>query len=175
MLAVAALYDWQYQRITGEVFWARYWERQLGPLTIATPVEGGSTLLQHAGFYVTRLLWHPAPWSLAVLGALFRHRRSARQAWRTLPVTARRGAIFALGFAAASIGVLAPASRFAERYVFSATYAVGALGAVIAYERWPRLRDALRRGDAAVPALPAMVWTALMIVRLVLGPILPRI
>lgn len=174
MAGVAALYDWQYQRVTGETFWVRYWERQLGPLTIATPVEGGSTLLHHLGFYLVRLVWHPAPWSLALLMALFR-RPSVRDAWGALPLPARRGVLFALAFAVASIAVLAPASRFAERYVFSATFAIGAAGAVVASRRWLRLRDTLGRADVSIPALPAVVWTVLMLTRLALGPVLPRI
>jgi 4-amino-4-deoxy-L-arabinose transferase-like glycosyltransferase len=175
MAAVIWLYDWQYARVTGETFWARYWERQLAPLTIATPVEGGSTLLHHVSFYVSRLLWHPAPWSLALVGALFSYRATLISRWLQLPVAARRGVLFAFAFALASLVVLSPASRFAERYVFSATYAVGTVGAVVAYRRWPRVREAIRRADAAVPALPAVVWIVLLLARLALGPLLPRI
>jgi 4-amino-4-deoxy-L-arabinose transferase-like glycosyltransferase len=174
-VAAALLYDWQYVRATGERFWTAYWQRQLGPLDIATPVEGGSALLSNVGFYATRLLWHPAPWSFALLLGLWRWRSAPGDAWRALPVAARHGLVFSVGFAAATVVILAPASRFAERYVFSATYAVGAAGAVVAYRLWPRLRAALLRADAAVPGFPAFVWLALMLLRLTVGSLLPRV
>lgn len=175
MAAVAALYDWHYARVTGDGFWRAYWARQLGPLQIATPGEGGSTLLQNVGFYLSRLLWHPAPWSFAIVWAAWMERRRLTDAWTLIPAPARRGLLFALGFAAMAVVVLAPSSRFAERYVFSGTYAVGTLGAVLAWRYWPRVRAAIARADAALPALPAMLWFVLMMLRLGVGPALPRI
>jgi hypothetical protein len=71
--------------------------------------------------------------------------------------------------------VLSLASRWAERYAFSATFMVGAAGAVVAYRTWPWLRRTLMRLEASVPAFPALVWTVLMLLRLVAGPWLPRI
>jgi hypothetical protein len=175
MAVAAAAYDWQYQRVTGETFWRAYWERQLGPLDIATPATGGSTLVHNVAFYLTRLAWHPAPWSLALLWAAWRWRAGAGEAWRRAPRSARRGLAFALGFAGLSILVLAPSSRFAERYVFSGTYAVGAVGAVIALCQWPRLRTMLDHADAAVPAFPMIVWLGLLLLRLTAGSLLPRV
>ena len=70
MVGAALLYDWQYARVTGETFWRAYWARQLAPLDIATPVGGGSTLLQNLAFYAGCLVWHPAPWSLAAIHAV---------------------------------------------------------------------------------------------------------
>ena len=177
---VAALYDIAYVRATGETFWAAYWQRQLGPVTIATPLDDASTLAGHVGFYLTRLLWFPAPWSLAlVAGAwhLFKERPADRQPspWMRLSPTARRGLIFSLGFAALSILLLSPSSRFAERYAFSAAYMIGAAGVVVAYRTWSGLSRVLDRLDARVPALPAVVWLLLMLLRIVVGPWLPRI
>ena len=172
-VAVALVYDALYLRVTGETFWRPYWERQLGPLDIATPIAGGTTLLGHLLFYVIRLLWHPAPWSLALVLAACSGGLVARV--RALPVTRRHGLLFAVGFALAAIALLSPSSRFAERYAFSATYAVAAAGAVVALGIWPRLRALVERLDARVPLLPVVVWTLLMVLRLVIGPTLPRI
>jgi hypothetical protein len=94
---------------------------------------------------------------------------------RALSVTRRRGLLFAVGFALAAIALLSPSSRFAERYAFSATYAVAAAGAVVALGIWPRLRALIERLDARIPMLPVVVWTLLMVLRLVVGPSLPRI
>jgi len=178
--AVAWLYDIEYVRATGETFWAAYWQRQLGPVTIASPLDDASTLAGHVGFYVTRLIWFPAPWSLAlVVGAwrLVRQRSHDRDpsSWARLSPTAKRGLIFALGFTALSILLLSPSSRFAERYAFSAAYMIGAAGAVVACRMWPRFAQMIAAADARVPALPALIWLMLMLLRVVVGPWLPRI
>jgi 4-amino-4-deoxy-L-arabinose transferase-like glycosyltransferase len=175
MVGTAAGYDAVYVRVTGESFWAGYWARQLGPLTIATPLDGASMLVQHFVFYVTRILWHPAPWSLALVIAAVRKRARLRAWWAETPARARRGLIFAIGFSVIAIGLLSSSSRFAERYAFSATYAIAAAGIVVASADWPWLRTIVSRLDARVPALPALVWLTLMLLRLVLGPYLPRI
>ncbi len=177
---VAVLYDIAYVRATGETFWTAYWQRQLGPVTIATPLDNASTLAGHLGFYLTRLLWFPAPWSLAlVAGAwhVLRDRRGEKQpsSWARLSPTSKRGLIFALGFAALAILLLSPSSRFAERYTFSAAYMIGAAGVVVALRTWPGLSRAVMAIDARVPALPAVVWLVLMLLRIVVGPWLPRI
>jgi 4-amino-4-deoxy-L-arabinose transferase-like glycosyltransferase len=177
---VAVLYDMAYVRATGETFWAAYWQRQLGPVTIATPLDNASTLAGHVGFYLTRLIWFPAPWSLALLAGawrLFQERPADKQptSWRRLSPTAKRGLIFALGFAALSILLLSPSSRFAERYAFSAAFMIGASGVVVAYRTWSGLARVLNALDARVPALPAVVWLVLMLLRIVVGPWLPRI
>jgi hypothetical protein len=83
--------------------------------------------------------------------------------------------VFAVLFAAASVIVLSPSHRIAERYAFSATYVIAAAGIVAACFQWPRLRAFLQRLDSRVPALPVVAWTALMLLRLVAGPLLPRL
>lgn len=179
MVLAAFIYDVLYRTATGVTFWQPYWERQLGPLTIVTPVEGASALAGHILFYVSRLLWHPAPWSFALVIAAWRARHSATRVVDRLTAMASspagRGLLFVLGFATLSVLILSPSSRFAERYAFSATYAVAAAGTVVAGLVWPRLAATLRRLDAGIPALPALVWTVLMVLRLVAGPVLPRL
>jgi hypothetical protein len=129
----------------------------------------------HLGFYALRMAWHPAPWSFALLVAAWSTRRRWRNTWNAMPDTRRRGLLFGLAFALAAVAMLTPASRFAERYIFSANYAVAAVGIVVALHQWPALRRLLERLDGRVPALPATCWTLLMLLRLVLGPLLPRI
>jgi 4-amino-4-deoxy-L-arabinose transferase-like glycosyltransferase len=177
---IAVLYDIAYVRATGEAFWAAYWVRQLGPVTIATPLDNASTLAGHLAFYLTRLLWFPAPWSLALLAGawhLLRDRPDGQRpsSWARLSPTAKRGLIFALGFAALAVLLLSPSSRFAERYTFSAAYMIGAAGVVVALRTWSGLSRAVMAIDARVPALPAVVWLVLMLLRIVIGPWLPRI
>jgi 4-amino-4-deoxy-L-arabinose transferase-like glycosyltransferase len=175
MAGVAVAYDAEYLRVTGEHFWLPYWQRQLGPLTLATPLDQASTLVGHLGFYALRLLWHPAPWSFALLAACWRIRGRAAAWWRRSRLSERRGLLFVLGYALLAVGLLSPASRFAERYAFSATYLIGAAGAVVAVHIWPWLRAKCEALDARVVAFPAIVWAVLILLRLVFGPFLPRI
>lgn len=174
MAAVASLYDMWYWRVTGEAFWAHYWNKQLAPLEIATPLESASTLVRHLGFYLSRLLWHPAPWSVVLVVALARHVGSARAWWDGTADRTRRGLLFALSFGVLALVVLSPSSRFAERYAFPATFAIGTAGAVIAYRAWPAIRRLVDGVDRAIPAAPALVWLGLILLRLGAGPLLPR-
>jgi 4-amino-4-deoxy-L-arabinose transferase-like glycosyltransferase len=175
MVVAALAYDAAYRHATGETFWRSYWQRQLAPLTMATPLDDASSLRQHLTFYGLRLLWHPAPWSLALIAAAWRRRRALAGTWRTMPEPARRGLAFAVGFAVLAVGMLSPSSRFAERYAFSANYMIGAAGAVVAFRAWPGVTRALTRLDAIVPALPAVVWLSLILLRLTVGSFGPRV
>jgi len=169
--AVASAYDVWYLRATGETFWSAYLVRQLGPVTIAAPSEDVSSIALRLGFYLTRVLWHPAPWSLLLVWLGL----SRTRAWRSLPSRERRGLVFALAFAALAVAVLALPSRYAERYAFSVTFVIGAVGAIAARRGWPRLAQAIGRLDGRVVALPAVLWTLLAVARLTLGPWLPRL
>jgi 4-amino-4-deoxy-L-arabinose transferase-like glycosyltransferase len=170
ILAVTAVgYDVWYAAATGGPFWRAYWARQLGPLHVSSPLSEVRTLSQHIGFYVVRLLFHPAPWSLVLIWV----------GWKTRALPAdpreRLGAIYALVLTVATIVTLSAASRFAERYAFSCTYVVGAAGSVVAFRSGPALRRWMARLDAAVPAFPAVVWVTLVVLRLAVGPLLPRL
>lgn len=168
---VAAAYDVTYARATGEAFWSAYWARQLGPLTIASTELDAASVIARLGFYASRLLWHPAPWSLALAWLAV----TRFGAWRDLPPGQRRGLALAIAFVVLSVAVLSVPGRYAERYAFSATFVVGAVGAIAAVRNWPAFGCRLARLDARVPALPALLWTSLALARLVLGPYLPRV
>ena len=172
---MAVAYDAVYVQLTGESFWGGYYARQMAPLSLGAQPEGEPGLLHHAGFYALRLLWHPAPWSLALLAGTWSARRRWLPAWTSLPASQQRALVFALGFVFTTVAMLTPASRFAERYIFSANYALAAVGIVVALRLWPALRSTLTRWDQQLPALPALCWTLLMVLRLIVGPLLPRI
>ena len=175
MVVMAVSYDAMYIRVTGESFWAGYWARQLAPLTIATPGDNGSTIAHHLGFYALRVLWHPAPWSWALIAAGLIYRERLVRAWRGLPAPSARGLLFAIGAATAIVLLLTPASRFAERYIFSANYLIAAAGIPVALRLLPALGSWMAAVDRRVPAAAALLWLALMVLRLVAGPYLPRI
>ena len=170
MAIVAVLYDVWYAHVTGGPFWRAYWERQIGPVELASPVGEAGPFTHHVGFYLERLLLHPAPWSAALLWAGWR----ARRGWN-VNAPARRGIVFVVAFTAACVLLLSLASRFAERYAFSASYLVGAAGAAVVGAGWPALDQWLARLEERMPMLPVIAWVALAALRLALGPWLPRI
>jgi len=173
VMAVAALvYDRVYFAATGDTFWGPYWRRQLSPVTITTPFSAATSWLGHLVFYIGRLLWHPAPWSLALL--FYAWRRRSQFIARRVFAPHVRGVTFVAAFVAIIIVLLTPSSRFAERYAFSATFAVAALGVVVACRLWPPLRAWPTRW-AAGTATAAVIWFGLVVLRLALGPWLPRI
>ena len=175
MALVALAYDAWYRRATGGPFWAAYWTRQISPLQWDSPVGQAAMYARHIGFYILRLLFHPAPWSLVLLWEGWTRRAVAPGPSRWRNAAERRGLLFALAFAVLSVLLLSVPSRFAERYAFSATFLIGAAGVVVAGRSSPRLRALVMRADRSVPALPVLLWLALMALRLTLGPWLPRI
>jgi 4-amino-4-deoxy-L-arabinose transferase-like glycosyltransferase len=175
VLAMAMAYDAVYIGLTGESFWGGYYARQMAPLSMGVQPEGQPGVIHHAGFYGLRVLWHPAPWSLALIVGAWSSRRRWSAVWRSLPASHQRALVFSLGFAFTTVAMLTPASRFAERYIFSANYALAAAGIVVALHLWPALRSTLVTWDQRLPALPALCWTLLMVLRLIVGPLLPRI
>lgn len=171
----AFLYDTWYAAVTGGSFWRPYWDLQMGQVEVATPVNGATTLADHLLFYLVRLLWHPAPWSLVLIGLAWQTRGAWVAAWRTAPPSVRWGLTFAVAYAVTLVVTLIPSSRVAERYIFSGTYAVATAGIVALCRTWPQVQRRLTTLDERVPALPALVWTGLMLLRLALGPLVPRI
>jgi 4-amino-4-deoxy-L-arabinose transferase-like glycosyltransferase len=166
LLAALAYDDW-YAAVTGHGFWRAYWLRQLGPLTFASPVEQAGIVASHVGFYAAHILWHSAPWGVVLVWI------GCRRLWRPreapLTTAERRGLLFVATFAFASIVALSVPSRIAERYMFSATFFLGAAGIAAAVRTWPGFRRWIERVDAAVPSLPALVWTALVVGRIAMG------
>jgi hypothetical protein len=60
MVLAGLAYDVWYLRETGSAFWSAYWRRQLGPMRIASPLTEARVFGAHVGFYILRLLFHPA-------------------------------------------------------------------------------------------------------------------
>jgi hypothetical protein len=179
---VAVAYDAAYAHATGAPFWSAYWRRQVGPAAAAASTLDLLAIAGRLVFYVRVMAVWSLPWSLAALAAAWRLRGRLQAVWRGggpgPPVRQSpevRGLLWAASFAALVVLMLSPANRVAERYVFSPTLAIGAAAAVVTYRQWPPVATALARLEARVPALPATVWLVLMLGRLLLGPLLPRI
>jgi hypothetical protein len=175
-IAVGVGYELWFRAITGGPYWLPYLQRQLGQVDVAGgPVGGGlSALGGNLFFYLNRLTWHAAPWSLALAALAWIARSTWRSRWNALPMAERRGLLFALMYGVVLVVLLSPSSRVAERYIFSGTYVVAAAGCIVALRLWPRLGAWCRAIDLSMPAAPALLWLALMLGRLAIGPLIPR-
>jgi hypothetical protein len=174
MLAVAAWYDAAYLRVTGESFWVPYWRRQMGQVEVLSLGDQALQLLVRVGFYIGVPLWHAAPWSVGLLAAAWRGWGSLRERLRRPWPASTRGVLAAALFVCASITLLSPSSRYAERYIFAGTYVLAMLGAVVTRHAWPSLTERLTAIDRRLPGLPALLWLVLVLMRLAAGPFLPR-
>ena len=173
-VGVALVYDQLSQSAAGTTFWAGYWRRQLGPVADAAPGAGALPLVYHAFFYLAHLAWLSAPWGAALVALAIAWVTRARHAWRVLPDALRGAALFALAFAAATIVMLSPSGRFAERYLFSPIFVAAAIGVAAACRTWPAIPVTVAQIERRVPFLPVLVWLVLIVGRLGLGPLLPR-
>jgi 4-amino-4-deoxy-L-arabinose transferase-like glycosyltransferase len=175
MAGAAVWYDVFYRAATAEPFWSLYWQRQMAPLADITWVEVAIVCLRNLAFYLSRLVWHPLPWSIALVVAAWRARGHIRETWLALRVETRRGLLFALVFTGLAVLLLAPSARFAERYAFSATHAIACAGVIAACRVWPAIAHRVTALDRRVPALAAFLWLVLVGLRLATGSLLPRL
>jgi 4-amino-4-deoxy-L-arabinose transferase-like glycosyltransferase len=172
---VAIGYDAIHAAATSEPFWSLYWQRQLGPLTEVGTFDVVLNSVRNLLFYVSRLIWHPAPWSLALALVAWRMRGNFGKSWRAIPAPARQGLLFAIAFALLATLLVSPVSRYAERYAFPDSHAIACAGVVAVRRAWPSVADAVMRLDRRIPAFPALLWLALVLLRLFAGSVLPRI
>lgn len=172
---VAVLYDTIYFAATSEPFWSNYWQRQLGPLTDVGALDVVLNSARNLLFYLSRLVWHPAPWSVALLLAAWKMRHRFRQHWRAIPAPGREGFRFAITFALLATMLVSPVSRYAERYAFPDSHAIACAGVVAVRRAWPSIAQTVIGLDRRIPAFPALVWLGLVLLRLFGGAVLPRI
>ena len=167
MAVTFVAYDAWYTRATGHPFWAAYWQRQVGPMTFASPIAQATVIFKHLWFYLKHVAWHAAPWTVVIVWVAYRH--LVDRSRQRLPHRDVRAVAFVCAFVLASFVALSVPSRVAERYTFSAAFLLGATGIVAGLRHWPRAASWIARADAAVPALPALIWTALVVARVALG------
>jgi hypothetical protein len=152
-------YESVYVRTTGESFLEFYRSTRLGQSMELSDPRVVPHAIVNVGWYLARLAWFAAPWSLAAAAVVFvlarataRHTvgaifdlRSVRGVWWTVATTV----VF--------IVVLSPANVRAERFIFPAYFMAGAVGAVGAMRRF----DGFGRFVAGCDRLwwlPAAVW-----------------
>ena len=158
MIAAIPLATWGYERayvrVTGESFLEYY----LGART-SLAAGGASGLpfpvnkIWNVAWYIGRVAWYAAPWSLALVAAI----RAGRQESPT-----RRFVAFSALAAMAAILLVAPRDLRADRYVFPAYFLAASGGVALACAQVPRVRDLAAQLDRSWPWGPALLWLVLV-------------
>jgi hypothetical protein len=161
-VAAAALmlagYEALYVRTTGESFLDFYRTTRLGASMQLRDPRVVPHALGNVVWYLTRLAWFAAPWSLVALATVaiwlrFRIRRASAPRFDAMT---ERGLVWALLLTAAFIAVLSPANVRAERFIFPAYFVIGAVGVVTAMRNSDGMRRLTERADR--PWVPIAVW-----------------
>ena len=157
---------------TGETFWGPYLQRQLSPVTIATPFTA-----RRRGSAISLLSQPAAVASRAVesrAGGRRVQRRRARGAWRRLR-SARRGVTFVLGFVAIVDRVPHAVEPVRRTLCVFRLVRRGGVGVVVASRPGRASRPASPGWTSRSRPLPALAWLTLVLLRLALGPLLSRV
>ncbi len=160
-LAMFAIYESAYVRVTGESFLEFYRSTRLGQSMDVTDPRIAPHALRNVVWYVGRLAWFAAPWSLAALVAWAVLARAPRTAFAAEPPGAR-AAMWALFTTMVFIAVLSPANVRAERFIFPLYFIVGALGFAAASRRFAAI-DRLAQRTAGMWWLPPAMWMVLFL------------
>ena len=155
---MVAGYEALYVRTTGESFLDFYRSMRLGEsMSLSDP-----GVIVHAArnsiWYVGRLIWFAAPWSLPALAAIWIwvHSRSVGSAARLDPLSAR-GLTWSIAIAIVFIVVLSPANVRAERFIFPVYFIAATVGVVAS----SRAFDLVQRVAVSTEPrwwLPQAVW-----------------
>jgi hypothetical protein len=161
-VAAAALmlagYETVYVRTTGESFLEFYRSTRLG----GSMQLGDPRIVPHAlaniVWYLTRLAWFAAPWSLVACAtaAVWLRFRTRGAAVPPFDVLTERGLAWAWLLTAVFIAVLSPANVRAERFIFPTYFVIGAVGVVTAMRHSGGIRRLTERADR--PWVPIAVW-----------------
>ena len=157
-----AIYEAAYVRVTGESFVAFYRNTRLGESMDLTDPRIVPHTLRNIVWYVIRLTWFAAPWSLAALAAWGAVIVSTHRGLESFERPGVRAATWGLVTTMMFIVVLSPANVRAERFIFPMYFVAGALGFATASLRWPSIERVATR-TAAWWWLPAATWMLLFL------------
>jgi hypothetical protein len=152
-------YESLYVRTTGESFLEFYRSTRLGGSIRFSDPSVVPRALVNVGWYLLRLAWFAAPWSLvacAVAWVWLRFRTIG-----TFPApfdeATERGLVWALLLTAVFITVLSPALVRAERFIFPTYFVIGSVGVVAAIRTVGGVRNLAVKTDHHA-WLPIAVW-----------------
>ena len=152
-------YEALYVRTTGESFLEFYGSTRLGQSILLTDPRVVPHALVNVGWYLLRLAWFAAPWSLMAFAVVSIWLLAAVQG-RTreqFELASSRGIQWVVLTTVVSIAVLSPALVRAERFIFPAYFAIGSVGVVAAIRTFAGAGRLAVRTDRYV-WLPAAVW-----------------
>jgi len=166
-LAAAALaavlmmtgYEALYVRTTGESFLEFYRSTRLGGSMQLTDPRVVPHALVNVGWYLLRLAWFAAPWSLlafAVVGIWLRAVVQGRRP-EQFELESSRGIQWVVLTTVMFIAVLSPALVRAERFIFPAYFTIAAVGVVGAIRSFAGAGRLALRGDRYA-WLPVAFW-----------------
>jgi hypothetical protein len=167
MVALTPIVAWEYERLhvaaTGQSFLDYY----LGP---RIALEGNAMTgslpfpfdkVWNAGWYLGRVAWYAAPWSLLLAGTWWARRTSTSEG-------SRQWVRYCAAATLATVALVALRDTKADRYVFPAYFFAAAGGTILAIARWPRVERCALALDRSWPWGPAALWMVLFLGRLVL-------
>jgi hypothetical protein len=167
MVVLTPIVAWKYERLyiaaTGQSFLDYY----LGP---RIALEGNAATgsmpfpfdkLWNAGWYLGRVAWYAAPWSLVLATAWWSRGESASEQHT-------RWIRYCVAATLATVLLVALRDTKADRYVFPAYFFAAAGGTALAIARWPTLDRWTIALDRLWPWGPAALWMVLFLSRLVL-------
>jgi hypothetical protein len=161
--AVAALmmagYEALYVRTTGESFIEFYRSTRLGESMDLGDPRVVPHALGNVLWYLTRLTWFAAPWSLLAFVAVYYVLRAGVRPSTASPVDpmGTAGVWWAVITTVVFIAVLSPANVRAERFIFPTYFIVAAIGVAAAYRYFESFASFLNRTDRH-RWLPPAVW-----------------
>ena len=152
-------YEALYVRTTGESFLDFYRSTRLGESIQFSDPRVVPHALVNVGWYLLRLAWFAAPWSLVafVVAAVWVRARVQGRTAQVFEMASAQGIQWALLTTAVFIGVLSPALVRAERFIFPTYFIVGAIGAVATIRRVESVRHLAERAGGYA-WLPVAVW-----------------
>lgn len=164
LAALYLAYDAAYARVTGDGFFGWYLARQFGVARASGTAHPAAGALFSIVWYMGRVAWFTAPWSLAGAIGLWRGIRLLRQgggeraaSWSR---SARlRGGVFCAVVAATYLLAFGVFQRRADRYIFPVYFILAAWWAGYSFRLYPWIRRiAWRATRALYPYEQAVIW-----------------
>ncbi len=152
-------YESLYVRTTGESFLEFYRSTRLGESIRFNDPSVVSHALVNVGWYLLRLAWFAAPWSLVAFAVAWVWLRFRTIGTSPAPFdeATERGLVWAFLLTAVFITVLSPAIVRAERFIFPTYFVIGSVGVVAAIRTVGGVRSLAVKTDQHA-WLPIAVW-----------------
>jgi hypothetical protein len=154
-------YERAYHALTGQSFLDYYLGARIALEGSArTPWPFPLDKVGNLVWYLGRVLWYAAPWSLVAIAAVV---PAIRARLASGPADWVRFAGIA---ALVTVALVAARDARADRYVFPAYFFAASAGVVLACARWPRVAGFVDGLEHTWPWGPALLWLTLVVARI---------